>query len=378
MKTSEMPVIELAGSPRERGRIYGRLVKTLIAEVMENWQAGLGNFLKREAKPDAVDADAYIDAFLAASNYLDAIERWAPEILEEVKGIAEGSGQSYKNTLALQFGDEEWIYGLRRGLDKPTNKCTAFGVPDQLKGISYAGQNMDVPTWVDNRQVLLRIMPTESSPEALVFSKAGNIGLNGMNASGLGITCNTLAQLSYATDGLPVGFIVRTVLTMHNIDEAEKFLRTIKHASGQNFILSSAGDMRCFECCGTSVVRYQPEALQGRVFHSNHPLVNNDEITLVPPERVRSKTSLARFDSICTRLGDVSKQLTIDDVKAALAAHDDPDYPVSCNINRDGSSMGFTAGASIYEFDDIPRLHLAAGPPCITDFKAFEFKTHQA
>lgn len=374
MKTTEMPVIEMAGTPHERGRVYGESVKTVIADVVEHWCSGLGGFLRRDGSAKAVDPDEYIDEFISQNDYLDAIEKWAPDLLEEVKGIAEGAGQDFKHIYGLQLVDEEWVYGLRRGLKKPTTKCTAFGVPNQSNNVSYAGQNMDVPTWVDGRQVLLRVMPNGNAPEALVFSKAGNLGLNGLNASGLGITCNTLAQLSYATDGLPVSFIVRSVLSKQTIDEAEDFLRSIKHASGQNYILSSAGDMRCFECCGTSVVRYTPEGLQGRVFHSNHPLINTDAITLVPPERVRSKTSLARLGSISDRLGNVSKKVVLDDVKAALAAHDNPDYPVSCNINRDGSSMGFTAGSSIYEFSDKPRLHLAAGPPCETDFVTFDFK----
>jgi len=133
--------------------------------------------------------------------------------------------------------------------------------------------------------------------------------------------------------------------------------------------------MRCFECCGTSVVRYAPEEYQGSVFHSNHPLVNQDECDVLPPEKRRSKNSVARIDSIAHRLGDTSKSITLDAIKAALAAHDDPENPVSRNSNNEGSSIGFTAGSSIYELSAVPRLHLAAGPPCETAFEVFDFKT---
>ena len=375
MKSAKLPVIELSGTPRERGRIYGESAKPLIAQVVEAWRENLGNFGKNNVGTKPIDPNSYLDQFLAQTDYLTAIEKWTPDLLEEVKGIAEGSGQAFENILGLQLMDEEWIFGLRYGLNKPTTKCTAFGVPNQTNGISYAGQNMDLGSWVEGSQVLLRVMPTDDSPEALVFAFAGIIGLNGLNANSLGITCNVLPQLNYATDGLPVSFIVRSILQRQSIDEAEQFLRSIKHASGQNYILSSPGDMRCFESCGTSVVRYAPEKYQGRVFHTNHPLANQDRSDVSHLVTGRIKNSEARLTSICGRLGDLSRLVTLNDIKAALAAHDDPDNPVSRRVdpNNISNSIGYTAGASIYELDNPPRLHLAAGPPCETDFECFEF-----
>ena len=377
MKAADLPVIELSGSPRERGRIHGEAARPLIAKVVEVWRADLGNFAKNSIIASTIDLDVYLNKFFSQTDYLSAIKQWTPDLLEEVQGIAEGSGQTFENIFGLQLLDEEWVFGLRRGLNKPTTKCTAFGVPDQASGVSYAGQNMDTPSWVEGKQVLLRVMPTETSPEALIFSMAGNIGLNGLNASGLGITCNTLSQLNYAIDGLPVAFIVRSILERHSIDEAEAFLRSIPHASGQNYILSSAAEIRCFECCGTSVVRYAPDTWQGRIFHTNHPLVNPDENDIFPAtKKGRSKNSTARLTSICDRLGDTSRLMTLEDVKAALSAHDDPDNPVSRRINPDniGNTIGYTAGACIYELGTIPKLHLASGPPCETEFKIFKFK----
>lgn len=381
MRTVDLPVIELSGAPRERGRIYGETAKSLIASVIERWRFDLGNFSPDNTAANPVDPDIYLNEFFTQTNYLRSIKRWTPDLLDEVNGIAEGSGQHFKDILGLQLLDEEWIFGLRRRLDKPVSKCTAFGVPNQSNAISYAGQNMDVPSWMEGYQVLLKIIPDKSNtpdlppPEALVFSIAGNIGLNGINASGVGITCNTLPQLNYASDGLPVSFIVRSILQRSSIENAERYLLSIKHASGQNYILSTAGDMRCYECCATSVARYAPEELQGRVFHSNHPLVNRDGNNLMPEAKRRNENTVSRFNSIYNRLGNVSQPVCLDDIKAALSAHDDPNNPVSRVMNPDNSksAMGYTAGSSIYEFGDIPCLHLAAGPPCETDFKLFEF-----
>jgi hypothetical protein len=375
MNTSDLPVIELSGTPLERGRTHGKAAKLLIARLLSRWRDDLGSFYQGDSSREKEDPDTYLSAFFRETSYIQAIKQWAPDLLEEVHGIAEGAEQEFQDILGLQLVDEEWVFGLRRRLDKPTTKCTAFGVPNQDGGISFAGQNLDAPSWIEGGQVLLRLAPTENSPETLIFTMAGNLGINGLNANGLGITVNTLAQLNYSTEGLPVGFIVRSVLGKNSIDQAEQFLRAIKHASGQNYILSSPGDVRCFECCATSVAQYAPKYYRDGVFHSNHPLINKDESELKELTNNRFKNSKARLDSICKRLGDTSKTITLEDTKAALAAHDDPDNPVSRNTNNDSDSIGFTAGSSIYELGAVPRLHLAAGPPCETAFEVFDFKT---
>jgi len=377
MNTADMPIIELQGTPLERGTIYGESARELIAANIESWRADLGNFCQNNQSRLAQDTDSYINTFFASTNYLSAINRWAPRLLEEVKGIAQGANQPLQHILGLQLFDEEWVFGLTQGESKATTKCTAFAVPNQQPGISYAGQTMDIPSWVEGRQVLLRSLPTETAPEALIFSAAGCLGLNGINAQGVGITCNTLAQLHYARDGLPVMFVLRSVLEQNTIDAAEHFLRSITHASGQNYIVSSAGDMRCFECGGNTVSRYQPDNAEGRVFHSNHPLANQDRSDVAVHTEHRLKNSQARMQSMENRLGDTHKTMGLEDIKAALSAHDDPQNPVSRQLNKENqtNTIGYTAGASIYEFSASPILHLAAGPACETPFEQYTFTT---
>lgn len=372
MKISDMPVFKLEGSPSERGYQYGRAAKAIIAQSIECWRSDLGTSFNTSEKNINLDAQSYLKSFFADTDYLAAINKWAPDLLNEVIGIADGAEQSLDNILGLQLLDEEWVYGMHKQIQKQTNKCTAFGLPDVHDGVSYAGQNMDVGKWVDGKQALLQIMRTENTPEILLFTFAGSMGLIGLNSSGLGVTCNTLTQLNHATDGLPVSFIVRKLLEYQSIDHAESFLRDIKHASGQNYILASIGDVRCFECCGTSVVSYQPKDHSGRIFHTNHPLVSCDESDVLSINKSRGVNTVARLNSITNRLGR-SDYISLDEIKAALSSHDDPDNPVSRNVNNDGCAIGYTIGSVIYEFGETPRLHLASGPPCEIQFKTFEF-----
>ena len=232
---------------------------------------------------------------------------------------------------------------------------------------------MDIPSWVEGRQVLLRSLPTETAPEALIFSAAGCLGLNGINAQGVGITCNTLAQLHYARDGLPVMFVLRSVLEQNTIDAAEHFppfyhpcIRAKLYRFPRRVI-----------CAVLNVVAIPSVAIsqtmqRGRVFHSNHPLANQDRSDVAVHTEHRLKNSQARMQSMENRLGDTHKTMGLEDIKAALSAHDDPQNPVSRQLNKENqtNTIGYTAGASIYEFSASPILHLAAGPACETPLRA--------
>ena len=375
MNTNDMPVIDLIGTPYERGYSYGKKLESKIKKTVEGWSDHLGGFNPDGDIKASEDPSVYLSHFFKYTDYLTAIDRWTPHLLEEIRGIAKGSGQPFDVILGLQLMDEEWVFGLRQGIEKPIDKCTAFGLRQAELNVVYAGQNLDIGSWSEGLQTLLRIGPSSmsensSAPQALLFSIAGNIGLNGLNAKGLGITCNTLAQLNPCMDGLPVAFIVRAVLEKNSIDEAEDFLRSVKHASGQNYILSTGSEIRCFECSAHSVERYHPTNDAEYIVHTNHPLVNTDINHLIPPIRIAN--SIARFKSINGRLNKCST-VDLSTIKAALGAHDDPDNPVSRVLKDSDGSIGYTAGSSIYEFGETLKYHLASGPPCKTPYKVYHF-----
>jgi isopenicillin-N N-acyltransferase-like protein len=269
------------------------------------------------------------------------------------------------------------------------NKCTAFGIAGSADEATYAGQNMDIMSLVEGHQVLLRIQYDNSELESLVFTHAGLIGLCGMNNSPLGVNCNTLMQLGSCSNGLPVAFITRSLLAMSSFDEALLFLNRIRHASGQNYTLSTKGKVGAFECSPQQVVEYRPRSDGRQVVHTNHPLANDDTATYQalaeadpggPWVRGEGNTR-SRLESIATRTLNNDQRLELLDLKSALCARDDPENPVCRDLSVDGSSetkdsanpIAFTAGSMIYEYDEKPLLHLAAGPPGQSEFQVFEF-----
>ncbi len=361
MTPSRFAVLEISGTPRQRGRAYGEGLRPLIAERDRSWRREIETRTK-------ISADDFIEDFLQRTNFIPAIERWTPDLHEEVKGIAEGSGLSYRAILAAQFMDEEWWFQRQY-----RNHCSSFGAAARDGHPALVGQTMDLPNWMDGFQTLLLIRGARPGLDAYVVTAAGMIALMGMNSGGLGVSVNTLMQLNASADGLPVAFITRRLAETPALAEAVNFLQQVRHASGQNYILGDAAGVRDFECSAGRIAEY-PGAADGRIWHTNHPLANRDLRTdLTEPwwER-QARDSGCRLEALARRF-EGGSAFTTDKAAALLTSRDHPEFPVSQEITD--ADDGFTFAAMIAELGPKPQLLIAPGAPSRHPFAAFDFDT---
>jgi hypothetical protein len=375
VQTQDLHVVELAGTARERGRIYGESERSRIASVLGRWTAHLEHLYKAPAA-------TYLAEFLAATDFIPAIRRETPHLLDEIEGIAEGAGVDAGTVLALNLMDEEWWFGKRREVTArgdAREHCSALGVAGQPGLPTYLAQNMDIASWTDEHQVLLRIRYPESDLECLVFTFAGMLALCGMNRAGLGVCCNTLSQLAPSAEGLPVVFVVRGILERESFEEATGFVRRIRHASGQNYVIGSPTRVASLECSAGKVVPYVPGLDANRVWHTNHPFVNDDLANEGVAVRTgASSNSEVRYACLTHRIGAPGARITPELIKATLRSHDDPENPVSRPADPgDPFRMGFTAGSLICVLGLDPHLELAAGPPCQSEYRTFRFSERE-
>jgi len=376
-KKGNINVIELSGGPRRRGQIFGETLKTEILEITERWKEML-------QKSHEMNPGKYIKEFLENTYFTHAIKKWTPHLLEEVKGISEGSGVEYNTIFAFQLrGDEEAWYSRNKrfGISASELKnCSALGISG-LNGIpSLLAQNMDIASFTDGYEVLLHIKHQNSPLESFVFTYAGKIGLTGMNNHAVGICCNSLPQLNPSLDGLPVAYIVREIIAQAKYEDAARFIHTINHATGQNYIIGGIEGVSSFECSANKVERFIPYEEASRVYHTNHPIVNDDLsiykkiLKKIPPDgnpKTPSNSEI-RFKTLEGRLRDLSKKIDVETVKSILSSHDDPKNPI-CRHKKINGSAAFTAGCLIMELSNSPVLHLAPGPPCLTKFRTQKF-----
>jgi len=379
VKTSEMPVVTVSGTGYERGAAYGEELRKPIKDIFDRWL----NLLEVAR---GIAPEPYLKKFVGQTKYLATCERLAPHLLEEVRGMADAVGVDFELAFAQQLQDEEWIYARNKRLGwsfPESEKCSAIGVNDIPDGPTVIGQNMDIGEWCDGSQIILHLKYDDAT-EVAVLAYAGSLGLCGMNNRSVAVCCATLMQLNFDLSGLPVSFVVRTVLEQPTYEAARAFLFDVPHASGQNYTLGGIGELGNFECAAGAVVECIPDRTPERVFHTNHVLVN-DHQTLVKKNSPNvstailsgSPTSEGRFASLERRIGDCSRPSSIEGIKAALSAKDDPAAPVC----RDGPSgmpgdpdahIGFTFASLLFVLDAPPYIDMAAGPPSVSEYRRFD------
>ncbi len=358
---SKIRVLRLEGSPKERGRIHGETLKPMILEVLERYKKLLRIYVQK-------DPDPIIDFFLANTDFLTATKKWAPQLLEEIEGIAEGVGIDFKEIFAMHLAahDEKWWFLQKSNISE---HCSSLGCFREGNQPTLLAQNMDLNKMFEGLEVLLHIKYTESSLEAYVLSHAGFLAECGVNNQPVGICCNSLtSHLNNSKSGLPVTFIVRSVLEQPSLEKAVEFIHDIQHASGQNYIIGGSERVVCLECSANKVSQFEPHEGARRVYHTNHPLVNNDIIN--PPLKPHEiGTTFNRFNHLESQLRDSSKKITIETIKNILRSHSGP----VCVHYRRNPLSGYTFSSVIYSLSTPPSLYITVGPPCSAEYEKFDF-----
>ena len=146
------------------------------------------------------------------------------------------------------------------------------------------------------------------------------------------------------------------------------FIKTIKHASGQNYIVGSNHDIVSLECASDLVVEYWPDSTKDYTFHANRPLSNKSyhpaylaylkALYGTIPESI--SLSDERLESIKDIVMD-NKYIGLVTIKDALSKK-----PI-CNSN--------TFVSTIMVFDnDYSELMITPGKPDSTEYIVFRIK----
>ena len=361
------PVLLLEGSAYDRGLTHGKQLKTQIHDVVRLWKEDIHT-------RHGVDPVDFINRFVAKTAYDTAIKKWVPDILDEIRGIADGAEIDFNTMFVFQFVDEYWAQGERIARER----CSSLGFNAEEGQPAYVAQTNDLETFRDGFQIVLRIKEKGSDLESLVHSNAGCIGWNGVNNKSIGICVNTVSQLDNCRDGLPVNCIVRGVLMQQSEADAVAFLQRIKHASGANYIVGGPDKVYCFECSAGKVVQFTPRGQENVVWHTNHPLVNDDynppyKALLASGQKIEGdENTKTRLECLERRLGKSPAGSRLDLIKATLSSKDSSQHPICGSRGRSGAKF-FTFAATIMVLSDQPTLYATFGPPDEAPFEQFSF-----
>ena len=317
-----------------------------------------------------------ISEFLHVTDFIPAIKKWTPDLLDEVKGIADGSGQTFETIFAYQLPDEIWVY-----FDKlDAHHCSGLGVAKTATHPAYVAQNLDLESWRHGSQTVLHVLQSETLPEQFIFTTAGLIAANGVNNSSIGVCVNTFMQLNASPDGLPVAFVVRGLLASTSEKSALEFIKNVKHASGQNYILGINDKVFDFEASATGVVQFTPVVGGSLVYHTNHPLANENlkpwwaqRTRQMTSEERRYSNSHVRFASLQTRLAKRDIDIVEQKIKETLRSRDSDWNPV-CRSLKSGGAI-FTFGSTIMTLSGHPSLQVTYGPPDLSEYVVYSFRS---
>lgn len=355
----DLRVVELSGTPYEMGLAHGTALKAEIAELVKRWKEDLARTYK-------MPAEDFVRKLLAATDFKPAIERWTPGLLDEVRGIAAGAGVDFDTMFAFQLIDEAWVMGQ----DAAREKCTSIAAGPRHGGPAFTSQTMDIPDFYHGFQTVLRIRGGGKGPEALVLTVPGVIALNGMNERAVGVCVNAVTQLASSAKGLPVAFLIRGLLRQTTFREAETFLRDIPPAAPQTYMIAGPAEAACFERSARRMVRFVPFEGAEFVFHTNHPLVNDDMAPRFAESLKKRGQTLARYGDFCTRFAHLKKSLADNGAALDLAGIKALYADRASGINNSN-----TYACVIMMLGEKPELHISPGRPDIAPYRVFDFPT---
>lgn len=302
------PEITLTGPPHARGIAYGSAAAAQTRHSIASY-ARLFAFLR---------GWQWQEAQIRARKYLPVLDSVAPHLLEEMRGIAIGAGQSFDDILTLNVRTEllagTFAQGEHADYASATAANIAAGVPQHpadtargtagelsecttvaatpvasTDGRTWLAQNWD---WTGDQRaacVMLRVRE-RGAPDLITLTEGGMVGKIGLNSAGIAVTLNILAsELDGQQPGMPVHVLLRLMLACHTSDQAVALAKNTRSgASSCVTVADELGRIRCLEITPAGVGELLPEA--GVLVHSNHCITS----TAMPVACAISKTSTTR------------------------------------------------------------------------------------
>ena len=343
--------IEVAGTPREMGRQIGEAAGDEV-RGFSDVALSLVNKTLRVSKASAGQT---------AARALQDAERYAPDMVEELRGTAEGAGVSLDDLMLLQVRNQ-----LHSDADAGcTSLSWAADGPRQTS--SLVAQNWDNDPDLQPFTIVLTRRPT-GKPAVMNITQAGLIAYIGFNDAGIGVCLNTLPAPS-RPNGVPHYFTVRGIYEADSLAGAVQAVRRAERAIPANIMLATPDGPADLEVTLDGVEILQDDSA-GWVTHTNHCrhprwLAFNEQF----PELIQSHDRQRRIDGL---LREGNRNPDLEDVKRLLRDHDG--YPRSiCRHGNDDPKTG--AWKTVFSVIIEPRarrMHISRGNPCQSPYETYQ------
>ena len=368
------PIIEVAGSSRERGHVYGAKAHVRIDRSIATY-----------SRLFAYCGIDWQDAQKLGAGYRSVIGDLDSNLLEEIEGIAAGSGKHVNEILALN-SRTEILPPSYPGTPHPERgaiaaRNVAAGVPDwgectsiaikpaqSTTGTTLLAQNWD---WLGaQRQALVLLRSTQADGSTcLTLTEAGMLAKIGFNSQGFGVCLNILRSADDGSKpGVPVHVLLRALLKCSSVADAIAFASKLTFGASSNVLCADAsGNTAALEFSprGLHVIRGADAAL----CHTNHFIA--DEAAKHQASLAPSLSTYPRLERITALTGghkgryspeDLQRMLR-DETQGFLSICRRPDPAVALEACMETvASVVMDLGARV--------MQVAPDVPTLTDYEA--------
>ncbi len=342
---------DYSGTPREIGLQHGTSLKKEIHELYNRLLQRYTNHSKTSNERSILGATGC---------YIDSTQKYAPELIEEIEGIAEGAKMAFEKVFFMNCYDEMAYYNETK---EQVNGCTLFFSTGRATADrrTYLGQGWDMDEFFT--PVIVRLNPAgdDGGAKVIMLTHPGVVGGAGINEYGLSLIWSTVKAIDENT-GLPVPLMIRKVLAGNNLNDAVHVLLNIPRASGFNFIVGNEYGGFNIEATGCREYIHYITALYAHANHYENDLLR--QYAIRPP--VRSSNTYIRSGRMRQLLENDFGSIDLETSKKVLSDHANKPFSI-CRHLKPGQSDSMTQSALIF----IPEeriMYASDGPACEAGF----------
>lgn len=378
--SADYPRYRVRGDAAARSRSYGQLAREQILVTRTGYERAF-----------AAKGVSWGAAVAFARDFVPAIERHFPELLVELRGIAEGSGLPFDDVLTMNCRTEvmwraavrkagavaPWFAAGRADAARFGAECSSFALePDRTAGgHALVGQNWDWFEVLADGVIVLEV-EREDGPNFVTVVEAGLLAKTTMNEAGMAIGINTVVcSLDGGPHGVPFHVLVRAVADAEHVSDVVELLSTVPRASSGNYIVASEGGavLNVETAPGDARTVHPLVATNGAVIHTNHFV--REPAGGFDLAGAQMADSFVRYGRLQRRVVDRTEPLAVAELQGVLADHADAPGSVCCHpdTRSDPAARWVTLVSAIME-PATRTLHLAEGKPCDTPWREYDYR----
>ena len=381
-----------AHSAHEHGQIHGQQAKDRIQHSVITY-----------ARLFAACGIDWASACERALRFEPVVEQVDADLMAELRGMAQGSGQTLGSLMALNcrteilpptfFSDEpqlahaalaanraaglpDWLADAPWDGALKDGECTAMGVTAAASrtGQAWLAQNWD---WMGRQREALVVLHTQgpSGQSITTLTEAGMLAKIGINQSGFALGLNILrSNRDGSRLGVPVHVLLRHLLDCRSVAHARERLHALQTELGLGFGAASnvpcadaEGQAACFEVSPAGWAEVTPT--QGVVVHTNHFVCESllaEQAPVGPGLSSHSRLSTASHHALQTPIGQAELEHFLRDESdgfLSICRSPDPSVPPESRVESVAGIVMHTQPPAMWVACDVPsRVAFEAVP----------------